>query len=282
MTSAILDLAFLMPNMKDGSQLSVGRVFTNPSNTLTFESHIFRVTMPSAVQFARTLVHLFRYDHSVLFHVFCPFICLFVAEVSCLISGSLSVTPWARMYCGMSNTALLAVCSPTPVACTSKDIFGLLGRGWYPSPEVSICLWLSPVPFSPPPLTCAMKPNGSFAARLTTSIASHYSSISSENGVRSFQPLFVKHQMLPHGTWQHLVEIDVLPDFSSTFPIFQKPAVAWCSFACCFHCRQMESRFARRRMRVQQSAHQTHSSFAQSLPSTELAILAIRCRVHLI
>ena len=157
--------------------------------------------------------------------------------VSCLISGSLSVTPWVRMYSGMSNTALLAVCSPTPVACTSKTSFCFLGKVGirvlqFPFACGSSCSFLTS--------TAHMRHEAKWLLRFAADYFHGFAQLLDffGNGVRSFQPLFVKHQMLPHGTWQHLVEMDVLPDFSSTFPIFQKPAVAWCSFACCYHCRR--------------------------------------------
>ena len=118
-----------------------------------------------------------------------------------------------------------------------KDIFGLLG-------EVGIRVLKFPFACGSPcsilTSTAHLRHEAKWLVRCAADYFHRFALLLDffENGVRSFQPLFVKHQMLPHGTWQHLVEIDVLPDFSSTFPIFQKPAVAWCSFACCFHCRR--------------------------------------------
>ena len=190
MTSAVLDLAFLMPNMKNGSQLSIGRVFTNPSNTLTFEiTHLqsydaFR--RPVRMNF----VHLFRNVHSV------PFPCVFALSLALSLLGFLSDIRvfvgrslgshvlWYEQHCAYLRPAL-----QHQLHVPQRHLFCFLGEDGVRVLQFPLPL-TPPVPFapfSPPPLTCTMNPSGSFASRLNISMASKYSSIYSATGVRSFK-----------------------------------------------------------------------------------------------
>ena len=120
----------------------------------------------------------------------------------------------------MSNTALLCGLLSNTSCMYLKDIFGLLGEVGirvlqFPYACGSSCSFLTS--------TAHLRHEAKWLLRFAADYFHGFALLLDffGNGVRSFQPLFVKHQMLPHGTWQHLVEMDVLPDFSSTFPIFQ-------------------------------------------------------------